>query len=511
MANQIKKKFLENDSVDGSKLKLLEGQSVRIVVSGQEVDLIKPEAGKVKVLGEEVELKSSSDSKLAEAKSYADSQDASKLAEGKSYADSQDASKLAEAKSYADSAVLVEKNRAESAEAQALVDAKAYADEKKSEALAIAEAAILSEKSRAESAEGVLTSSINTEKGRIDAILSASQADKDSFAEVVNLINSVDTENDSAFASYVISNNAALASETSARQSADSALDVRVTGLENNKASKTYVDNTFETKAAHLADKNAMQTTFSTEKALRESEEARIEGKIDSEILRAQAAEESKLVEAKAYTDSQIALIPDVDLTNYYTKSEVDSQEAAKLVEAKAYTDSQIALIPAVDLTNYYNKSEVDSKDSAKLAEAKAYSDSVAQAMQSSVESAIGAVVADVQDLEGYAQDIRSDADSLDARVTVLENSPSAPTFKKKKLVIGEDVGATVTSVLLPHLAVDNSITAFVGRMGIHQDEDFTVSVENGVTKLTFIGSLLNPSGDEAVVNGDKVFVTYAI
>jgi hypothetical protein len=45
-------------------------------------------------------------------------------------------------------------------------------------------------------------SRITTEKGRVDAILSAADADKDSFAEIVTLINSVDTTNDSAFASF---------------------------------------------------------------------------------------------------------------------------------------------------------------------------------------------------------------------------------------------------------------------------------------------------------------------
>ena len=54
-------------------------------------------------------------------------------------------------------------------------------------------------------------SAINTEKARIDAILSGSAADKDTFAEIVTLINSVDTTNDNAFAGYVTSNNAAVA------------------------------------------------------------------------------------------------------------------------------------------------------------------------------------------------------------------------------------------------------------------------------------------------------------
>lgn len=45
-------------------------------------------------------------------------------------------------------------------------------------------------------------SRITTEKGRVDAILLSADADKDSFAEIVTLINSVDTTNDTAFASF---------------------------------------------------------------------------------------------------------------------------------------------------------------------------------------------------------------------------------------------------------------------------------------------------------------------
>ena len=52
---------------------------------------------------------------------------------------------------------------------------------------------------------------IAVERGRIDAILASADADKDTFVEIVSLINSVDTENDNAFAAYVISNDAAVA------------------------------------------------------------------------------------------------------------------------------------------------------------------------------------------------------------------------------------------------------------------------------------------------------------
>ena len=57
------------------------------------------------------------------------------------------------------------------------------------------------------SVSGALESSLNVEKGRIDAILLSSDADKDSFAEIVTLINSVDTTNDQAFATYFTSSN----------------------------------------------------------------------------------------------------------------------------------------------------------------------------------------------------------------------------------------------------------------------------------------------------------------
>jgi hypothetical protein len=49
---------------------------------------------------------------------------------------------------------------------------------------------------------------ISTEKDRVDAILAASTADSDTFAEIVSLINSVDTSNDSAFASFYTASNA---------------------------------------------------------------------------------------------------------------------------------------------------------------------------------------------------------------------------------------------------------------------------------------------------------------
>ena len=80
--------------------------------------------------------------------------------------------------------------------------------------------------------DAVTKQQLDAEKDRIDAILQAADADKDSFAEIVSLINSVDTENDTAFAAYVLSNDAALAQEVSDRQSADSSLQSDIDAVE---------------------------------------------------------------------------------------------------------------------------------------------------------------------------------------------------------------------------------------------------------------------------------------
>ena len=87
--------------------------------------------------------------------------------------------------------------------------------------------------------DGELASDIATEKGRIDAILEASTADKDSFAEIVSLINSVDTENDDAFGAFVIRTDAsvdslevALAAEIDSTNAEQIAQDRSINSLE---------------------------------------------------------------------------------------------------------------------------------------------------------------------------------------------------------------------------------------------------------------------------------------
>lgn len=113
---------------------------------------------------------------------------------------------LDEAKAYTDAEVLVEKNRAEGVESG--LNTRLTSAESDIDSL---ESGLAQEILDRQSGDSGLQTQIDTEKGRIDAILSASEADKDSFAEIVALINSVDATNDSAFAGYVLSNDARVA------------------------------------------------------------------------------------------------------------------------------------------------------------------------------------------------------------------------------------------------------------------------------------------------------------
>jgi len=89
---------------------------------------------------------------------------------------------------------------------------------------------------------------------------------------------------------------------------------------------------------------------------------------------------------------------------------------------------------------------------------------------------------------------------ALSGRVDVLE----AKTFGKQKIVITTEF----SYVDLEREVVANSLVVFVNRLGAHKDEDYTVSVVGGKTRLTWINSF-GSAGMEAIEEGDEIFVTF--
>ena len=149
-------------------------------------------------------------------------------------------------------------------------------------------AAITSEASARSSADSVLDGKITTEKNRVDAILSAAGANADSFAEIVTLINSVDSTNDTAFAGYVASNNAALASEISTRGADDTALGLRIDGVVSAATALTTRVSAAEQDIVDLgtdlaSETSARQSAISSEQTARASAITTVTGLITDE------------------------------------------------------------------------------------------------------------------------------------------------------------------------------------------------------------------------------------
>jgi hypothetical protein len=196
---------------------------------------------------------------------------------------------------------------------------------------------IKGEREERESADLELDGKITTEKGRIDAILDASDADKDSFAEIVALINSVDAENDQVFAGYVLSNDAALAAETSSRVAGDDEL---TNGLSNEVSRATAAEGSLESalsaeasttdadfaamdaayKAADTAEASTRAAAVTAEESARIAADSSLETKHDAEMSTEVAARiagdvaEAAAREAAVSTEASARVAEDTSL-----------------------------------------------------------------------------------------------------------------------------------------------------------------------------------------------------
>ena len=234
------------------------------------------------------------------------------------------------------------------------------------------EAYISAEVVSLEAIDAGLSNEIATEKGRVDAILASADADKDSFAEIVSLINAVDTTNDDAFAAYVLKANASIDSLEVADTSLETAiadeirratseetriegkLDVEVTRAQSEEARiEAKLDTEISTTNGEVnelvASVNSLElidsglaTDLANEITRATSEEARIEGKLDTEI----AATNGEVIDINASIDSLEGDVSSIDTrlgsVSGDLVSSVDSLEVALSNEIAA-TDGEVS------------------------------------------------------------------------------------------------------------------------------------------------------------------------
>jgi len=162
------------------------------------------------------------------------------------------------------------------------------------------ESNINEEITRAETKENDLEKAIETEKERIDQILELSDADLDSFKEIVDLINNVDIVNDQAFGNFV----------TSTTQN----LDEIKTNLDAEIIRATNKETELE---SNLNKEITISRTIENE-LLNKTEE--IDIKLDEEIIRATEAEAN--IYTKAETDERFLGITATATDSYRLNNE---------------------------------------------------------------------------------------------------------------------------------------------------------------------------------------------
>lgn len=135
-----------------------------------------------------------------------------------------------------------------------------------------------------------------------------------------------------------------------------------------------------------------------------------------------------------------------------------------------------------------------------------------------SVNGQVGAVVLESDDInlptavrgatEVQAALVQLDTDlgTAESAITALEGASVEFVQEKFTLSAGDITNGYVT---LANLAIAASINAFVDRLAIHATDDYTLSTVGGVTRVTFVGSLVTP-GQEKLSAGDVVRVKYA-
>ena len=197
------------------------------------------------------------------------------------------------------------------------------------------------------SVDASLETRLSTEEDRVDAILAASSADKDSFAEVVSFINAIDLSHDTQTSTEFSSQTSSIASMESSLEGIDTSLETRLSGEEVQRASD---DSSLETRIseeedAMIADAGSLTTRKSTEESTRLAADNSLGGRMGvNEVARA-AADTS--IESRLSTEEDAMAAADSSLETLLSGDASDRASADTSIETRM-SEEESAMLSAV-------------------------------------------------------------------------------------------------------------------------------------------------------------------
>ena len=520
MAQQIKKKYLQDGSVDGTKLKLLQGQSVKGEDSlGQEVDLVKLDGtDKILLKGEEAALKSQVDAE----QSRAEGQEV--RIEGKIDQEVLDRQQ----------AILDEAAARQSGDdfVQANLDGEVLARQQ----------AILDEATARQSGDDFLQS-------QIDSIVSNTDpAALDSLTEIVTAFQAADSNLNDAITSLSTAATSGLNQEIADREAADLVLQGNIDAEESARISADnflqeelnntqigaglgedggYVPNNatnYIGSAISLADADYIldlqvksnEYSIAQEVMDRSNADSTMQADITSLDVRVTQNETDIASNASGLSQEIMDRTNDISLvqaditsldgrvmqneSDISTNSAAISQETMDRITDVSDLQSQInSILTNTDPTALDSLTEIVSAFQAADSNLNDAITSLSTAATSGLNQEIADREAADLVLQGNIdaeESARIAADSaIEVRVSELE---SVTWFKESFVYSGSD------SITLTHTPVDGSTHVFIDRLAAHEGEDYSVSGSS----VTFTGDLVG-TGNQKLQNGDNIYVRY--
>jgi hypothetical protein len=387
------------------------------------------------------------------------------------------------------------------------------------------ESSISSESSARQLADQGLQSQIDTEKSRIDAMLSASEADKDSFAEIVTLINSIDTTNSEGFASYVISNNARvsevesdLSQEALDRQSGDSALDERIVPMEEILEFEKAI--AYENNSAVYADAQPGIEDASLRPGWYYKNSVAGQ-KINWYFFDGVNQANVSLGDLSAYavmTFDSVSPVKSPIMAVYTMPTGTNDIMPGFAHSRVVYSGLSVTPSAGKKYLVYFGQNPAIHPELPRIQLSMSTSNSVGEKNPSErvLTTSFGSNSSDgVNTVQFMVEALGVSSSSFKGEVELKIRGASLKKLEDitSRLAAIEDNGFSNGNVTvgaeLGYVDLDRQysklMSVSIGRLAIHEGEDFTVSVVDGKTRLTWINSLA-VGGDQAIQTGDRVF-----